>query len=240
MCTVSFIPLREGVMITSNRDERHTRPVAIPPMIYHDHHTAMLYPKDTSAGGTWIGANENGACAVLLNGAFEKHISHPPYRQSRGLIIPSILQSTDPLYEMQCYNCHGIEPFTLVLYYQSQLFRFTWDEKQLHLQNLKASLSHIWSSSTLYPEDTRRQRELWFRDWQAEIPRPSIKDTWLFHTTAGKGDRHNGLLMNRNNTVFTVSITSVEINTGGMIMRYRDVQQNSDCEISMGLKANTE
>ena len=52
----------------------------------------IIFPKDAKAGGTWFAAADTGVIAVLLNGAFKKHIAQPPYRKSRGLILLEIMQ----------------------------------------------------------------------------------------------------------------------------------------------------
>ena len=72
MCTVSFIPLQNGFLLTSNRDEKIYRPT-IAPQVYIENDLKLLYPKDEKAGGTWIVAKEDGTTIVLLNGAFVNH-----------------------------------------------------------------------------------------------------------------------------------------------------------------------
>ena len=74
MCTVTFIPTGDKYFITSNRDEKNTRKFAIPPSAYEFESGKIFFPKDGDRGGSWIAIHENGNAAVLLNGAFEKHI----------------------------------------------------------------------------------------------------------------------------------------------------------------------
>ena len=83
MCTVTFIPVKKSVFITHNRDEQNLRTKALAPEHSLVHGTALLFPRDGKAGGSWAGMNEFGHAAVLLNGAFEKHLPKPPYRKSR-------------------------------------------------------------------------------------------------------------------------------------------------------------
>jgi len=84
MCTVSFIPVGGKLFISSNRDEKRSRKIALPPAQYEYNELKFVFPKDADAGGTWIAVKENGDAAVLLNGAFINHIAEPPYRKSRG------------------------------------------------------------------------------------------------------------------------------------------------------------
>ena len=84
MCTVTFIPARQRIYLTSNRDEKNWRTDALPPAVYPAGSGQMMYPKDGDAGGTWIAAHDNGNAIVFLNGGMEAHNPQPPYRKSRG------------------------------------------------------------------------------------------------------------------------------------------------------------
>src|SRR5687768_1683567 len=95
MCTVTFIPVRDKIYITSNRDEKHWRSPALEPAVYPFSTGRLLFPKDADAGGTWIAAHENGQTIVFLNGGFVCHTPNPPYRRSRGLILLDLLNSAN-------------------------------------------------------------------------------------------------------------------------------------------------
>ena len=85
MCTVTFIPTKEKYFITSNRDEKNIRKQGYCPCrILRSIKRKLIFPKDGDAGGTWIALHENGNAAVLLNGAFEKHISDAALSQKPG------------------------------------------------------------------------------------------------------------------------------------------------------------
>jgi hypothetical protein len=47
-----------------------------------------------------------------------------------------------------------------------------------------------------------------------------------FHLFAGDGDKTNDVLMNRNNELFTVSITQLERNGNDSVFHYFDLQNN--------------
>jgi len=91
MCTVSFIPLQNGFLLTSNRDEKSYRPT-ISPQVYTENEMKLLYPKDEKAGGTWIVARNDGTSIILLNGAFINHIKLTNYRKSRGQFYWKLLK----------------------------------------------------------------------------------------------------------------------------------------------------
>lgn len=224
MCTVSFIPVKEKVFITSNRDEKHWRLPAKLPTHYSFSNCEMIFPKDGDAGGTWISMCNNGNAGVLLNGAFQKHERKQMYNRSRGLVFLDIMDNARPLHAFLKNSLVGIEPFTLILWQQNNLYECRWDaDEKKHCKNLPAYRPYLWSSSTLYDNEVRKKRELWFAKWLNQHPLPTQEEILQFHRFAGDGDRANNLLMNRNGKVFTVSMTGIEIGTekGGMI--YNDV-----------------
>ena len=97
MCTVTYIPQKNGMILTSNRDEHISRGIALYPEFYQLNDKKLAFPKDSKAGGTWFISNEQGDAGVLLNGAFEKHIPQPTYRKSRGWLLPEIFQTPVPI-----------------------------------------------------------------------------------------------------------------------------------------------
>ena len=46
MCTVTYIPHHNGYLLTSSRDERFSRPAALPPAEFKLEGRTLLYPKD--------------------------------------------------------------------------------------------------------------------------------------------------------------------------------------------------
>ena len=50
-----------------NRDERRDRRAATPPAVHRLQHRTAIYPVDPVGGGTWIGVNDAGLAAALLN-----------------------------------------------------------------------------------------------------------------------------------------------------------------------------
>ena len=86
MCTVTYIPNKDGFILTSNRDENAARsPKNITRIDQNG--TELVFPRDTTAGGTWIAVSETNRMVCVLNGAFDKHKHRPPYRRSRGLLV---------------------------------------------------------------------------------------------------------------------------------------------------------
>lgn len=224
MCTVTFIPAKDGCFITSNRDEKAGRKQALPPASYSCDQVALLYPKDADAGGTWIALHNNGNAAVLLNGAFIAHVSQPPYKKSRGLIFLDVISSDMPVEKFQRIDLTNIEPFTLVVFDDNNLYECRWDGSRKYHKQLNKNKPHIWSSATLYNEEIIKKREQWFAEWLNNNPNASMQEILHFHRFAGEGDIQNDLLMNRDNNMLTVSLTGIELNDEKASMHYIDLK----------------
>lgn len=234
MCTVSFLPVRDKMYLTSNRDEKAWRKPAQTPEVYSLRNCDMVFPKDGDSGGTWITLCSNGNAGVLLNGAFEAHRRRESYRRSRGLVFLEIMDSRRPLNAFLKQSLQGIEPFTLVLWQDGNLYECRWDESEKrYVRALKNYRPHIWSSATLYDKEVRQRREQWFLQWLNEHPLPTRREILRFHHFGGNGDRQNDLRMNRDGKVFTVSITGMEITGEKGSLFYTDVQthETTYCEL---------
>jgi hypothetical protein len=233
MCTVTFIPGRDHIYLTSNRDEKHWRQDAIEPNVYEFISGKILFPKDADAGGTWIAAHENGNAIVFLNGGFVAHQPQPPYRKSRGLILLDLIEGSTPYNSFLAVKLNNIEPFTAVIWDDEHLFECRWDGKEKHNKQLDEKLPHIWSSVTLYDEETIRKRNRWFGEWLNNKSVPAWDEILHFHQFTGDGDSHNDLRMNRHGKVFTVSVTSLHISAQKASMQYVDLKNNRSSEQSL-------
>src|SRR5690349_14149458 len=146
MCTVSFVKSNGRIIITSNRDEKIIRPAAIPPRNYTVNGKNVIFPKDPKAGGTWYIVDEKGTVLVLLNGAEEKHQLESSYRKSRGLIVLELISEDSSKDYWDKINLDNIEPFTIVLFQDNQLFQLRWNGNQKEKVILDTDEKHIWSS----------------------------------------------------------------------------------------------
>lgn len=224
MCTVTFIPAKDSIFLTSNRDEKNWRTDAHPPAIHAFSSGKMIFPKDSHAGGTWISSHENGNVVIFLNGAFRAHHPSPPYRKSRGLILLDIIDHSTPFNCFLAINLNNIEPFTAVIFDNQHLFECRWDGEKKHHAELDTTKHHIWSSATLYDDEIARKRNQWFHEWILQNPEPEQEQILAFHQFTGDGDPNNDLLMNRDGKVFTVSITSIALSPAKMEMKYLDLK----------------
>jgi hypothetical protein len=226
MCTVSFIPLGEKICITSNRDEKQGRSRGLYPSIHKFTSGNIMFPQDAGPGGTWFAVHENGNALVFLNGGHKSHIPKPPYRKSRGLVLLDLIDQVDPIGHFQDLDLNSIEPFTAIFYSDGSLMEGIWDGQDRTLRAKNPERPHIWASVTLYDQKAERDRRTWFEKWLGVHPHPTQADILDFHRFSGDGDHHYNLLMNRNDLVFTVSITSVEISPGYANLQYVDVLED--------------
>jgi uncharacterized protein with NRDE domain len=223
MCTVSFVCSNDTIIITSNRDEKIIRPSAIPPKSYTLNGKNIIYPKDPKGGGTWYVVDEKGTVLVLLNGADEKHEVHLPYRKSRGQIVLEMIGSVSPKEFWDEIDLENIEPFTLVLFQNKQLFQLRWNGIEKSTIHLDIHKNHVWSSSTLYSKEIREQRSSWFYTFlknNLEITEDKMLD---FHRYTEADNNEHGLVINRKNEMKTLSITQSVIEKNKVIIHHLDL-----------------
>ncbi|MFV8393951.1 NRDE family protein [Flavobacterium sp. LB2P6] len=232
MCTVSFVATNDKIIITSNRDEKTVRPSAIPPRSYTVNGKNLIFPKDPKAGGTWFVANADGTILVLLNGAEEKHEVQLPYRKSRGLIVLEMISSNSPKDFWTEIDLENIEPFTLILFQNNALFQLRWNGKEKETTFLDIHQNHIWSSSTLYPSAIREKRAKWFHTFMHDNSEISESKMYDFHRYTEEGNDENGLVINRNDEMKTLSITQAVIEKNKVIILHYDLIVQEDFSTS--------
>ncbi|MDN3585970.1 NRDE family protein [Pedobacter aquatilis] len=225
MCTVTYVPIADGFILTSNRDEKKTRSIAIRPTLCNSKNFKIVYPKDPDGKGSWIAFNTTGIAIVLLNGAFVKHESKPFYHKSRGLVLMEIISANNPKAELSNLVLEGIEPFTLIVCEKHFLTEFRWDGVLAHTINLDPKMANIWSSATLYDKFAGLKRAKWFENWQLQTLAPKEIDIMNFHHFTGESC-FEGLVINREK-VKTVSITCVAVRRKKISMTYKDLQNET-------------
>jgi hypothetical protein len=116
MCTLSFVPKADGFLLAMNRDEQRSRASGLPPAVRRCGGLAAVYPSEPG-GGTWVGINEAGLCAALINWYSRPQLRSAP-AFSRGMIIPRLL-SCSSLEEAErsllSLPVSRLNPFRLIL-----------------------------------------------------------------------------------------------------------------------------
>ncbi|MDF2455507.1 MAG: hypothetical protein K0R51_1500 [Cytophagaceae bacterium] len=211
MCTVSYVPLERGFILTSNRDELAGRPASLPPDFYEmSQGFSLYYPKDPAGKGSWIAASEDERIVCLLNGAFRPHPHLPPYDRSRGLVALEAFQYETAFEFYQKVNLKDVEPFTMVMVWAGLLFEFRWNGKEKHFISLP-NQPHLWASATLYKEEIITLKRNWLNEYLETNQQPSQADMVNFHEYGGIPDLTNGMRISRSNGLQTLSITSFQV-----------------------------
>lgn len=232
MCTVSYITHGNKRIITSNRDEHVSRPAAFHPKEEYVNGFKITYPRDPKGKGTWFALRGDGVGIVLLNGAFKKHTPKQNYALSRGLIVLQIISDKEPENQLSKIDLLEIEPFTLVFFDGKQLLEFRWDGTTKHKKQLNPDENYIWSSTTLYDEIAKVQREKLFNKFLEETSSLTENAVIDFHL-GNNDDFENGFIIKRQSGLQTVSITQAQIGKGAIDMTYFDLRNTkNDSHIS--------
>jgi uncharacterized protein with NRDE domain len=225
MCTLTFIGTKNGYCLTSNRDEKVSRGKAITPKKHEIKGKTITFPKDTTAGGTWV-AHDEKSILVLLNGANEKHKPTGNYRKSRGLIVLDLIGSENPIEEWKNIDLENIEPFTIVYFDGENLVQWQWNSVEKTTKQFNKEEPHIWSSATLYEPEIRVERASWFAQFHQEKESISSEELLHFHQFEQATNSDYGLKINRNNILKTVSITQCIWQPNAIKMQYLDLLES--------------
>jgi hypothetical protein len=152
MCTLSFLPQRNGYLLAMNRDELKTRTISVPPALHRVGQLELLYPQEPS-GGTWIGANSHGTLLAIMNcNAPQNFSSVTPRLQTRGTIIPAMLieeslNATDRA--LGVFSFAGMHPFRLFGIFPGEFLirEWHWNGNRLNSRDHSWIRNHWFSSS---------------------------------------------------------------------------------------------
>lgn len=214
MCTVTLLMESREFILTMNRDEQRSRAPEIPP---EQHASGVLYPIDGAAGGTWIGVNQHGVAACLLN-HYVAAASLPKTEfplKSRGLIIPELLAKGNGeaclSFLTGAFNPQEYSPFFLIIVTESGAFEAAWNgTNPFRLEPLDTSNGPIMrTSSSWNSEAVCAWRVERFEAWNAEsnVPNRRVLD---FHRLQEPGKKEWSPLMSRTETA-TRSITQLHV-----------------------------
>jgi hypothetical protein len=214
MCTVSYLPIPGGFVLTTNRDEDPGRKTGQPEKITLANGCMITTPLDLEKGGSWIAADESGRATCLLNGAFARHKRQPPYLRSRGKLVLEAFEAPDFDFFSENISLSGMEPFTQVFISPQRLLKMVWDGSRKYLWELAESTPHLWSSPTLYSPAQHGAKEVYFKEalrqgkWDPEY-------ILMIHGNDGESP----FILSRP-TVRTVSITQVIMQGVPVVMKY--------------------
>ena len=228
MCTLTIGRRSDWLLVTVNRDETRLREAASAPEIFgpHQHGSASwAAPIDGACGGTWIGANDRGVVACLLNLWEDGLPAEPQEAISRGKIIPRLLAAGRPgdclAWLEERFDPRRFRPFRLIVVSDRGIQAATWRGRgSLSFRQTPRADWTLFTSSSWKPSEVaawRRKRfERWLEegcDFQGDLP--------SFHRIHSPCHREWGPLMKRNESV-TRSITQVALSRrqGRVELRY--------------------
>ena len=241
MCTVTYIPptVDYSFILTTNRDEKEYRRTEAP-AIHERNGLSLCFPQDILAGGSWIAANGEGRLCCLLNGAFVAHQKQEFHTYSRGKVLLDFVSGKEEvsvLFEKEDFT--NVEPFTIVTIEHDggtiiQINECIWDGTRRHFRELDKRQAYIWSSVTLYSEESRNLRKEWFykflQEYRAQI---SPEKVFIFHSDTHTLDHSVNLIMHREGGLKTVSITQVTPHNDKLLMNYFDLVEDANHKIEI-------
>lgn len=247
MCTVTLIPVggdaaaggsggdaARGWRLACNRDEQRTRKRGQPPRVMSiGGGRRAIMPIDPESDGTWIGVNDMGLAAVLLNANVETLDRRPAWRvrdgvaadeprRSRGGIVPAILACDDlPHVEawLDQFNPQLYPPFRLMACHGGQLLQAWSDGTCLATSNRAWDSPIMLTSSGLGDAVVEPPRRGLFRQMFDCPPArwPEAQDAFHRHRFAGQP--HLSVNMSRADAR-TVSLTVIECDGTTAVMTY--------------------
>jgi hypothetical protein len=233
MCTVTIVPRGHGgFRLVSNRDERHTRADALAPASHRVAGRTITYPIDPASGGTWVGVNDSGIAAAVLN-----NTPRPPVacafrarRPSRGSIIPSLLglHSFDAmLASAQSMDLTWFEPFTLVIARGRHVAVVTNKHGRASVNVLDASVPLLFTTSSLGDDVVDPPRRELFDALVRGGRSTWLRAQFLFHRMH-RVDRPDLSVLMARADARTVSRTTVDVNGSTARLTYRRLASAAD------------
>jgi hypothetical protein len=233
VCTLSFLPAKDGYLAAMNRDEQRARPAALPPTIRKNAAFPVLYPQEPG-GGTWIGANARGNLLALLNWYAKEPGQIGQKKRSRGEIIPAIVAegtAESTRCALQQVSLAGLFPFRLFGFFPAErlIHEWRWDTQALVVK-CYSWRRHHWFSSSCSDQKAAAQRGAACQ--QAGREDLGDLEAWLrkLHASHHPEPGPFSLCVHRKDTA-TVSYTEVRYDERGLQMRY---QAGNPCQTVAG------
>jgi uncharacterized protein with NRDE domain len=137
------------LIVAANRDEFFTRPSAPPEIMAYN--PAILAGKDLLAGGTWLGVNEYGLVAGILNRRSDAERDASAVR-SRGLLCLEVLKAKDPVHACSFLSRErgsSYRPFNLLIANAEAAYVGYNSEEKIHCSKLPKGL-HVFSNTSVH------------------------------------------------------------------------------------------
>lgn len=144
------------IVVAANRDEHYDRPSAPPEL--GAGRPVVLAGKDLVAGGTWLGVNEHGLLAGILNRRVNQEPMNKNSFRSRGLLCLDLLALESAAHAAVYLQEHQgaiYQPFTLVLADAAGAWTASNFEDGMQTANLNRGL-HVFSNTGAHDEGSEK------------------------------------------------------------------------------------
>ncbi len=243
MCTLTFVPTEDGYVAGMNRDEKLTRPRAIPPKRFDFPGATALFPRESS-GGTWIGCNSHGNLLALLNWNDVEPRFDGVNLRSRGVLIPELIGGDDFAHAYARYaqlDLNGVFPFRLIGAFPGESVIAEWRWDGLRRQEFKFAWGkRHWFSSSVSDALARRERGRTCEKEKRDRSMDLVSWVKNLHQSHDPVPGPFSICVHRKDAA-TVSYTEVRCSGEGISMSYRSGSPcltdrfNSETSLSFGL-----
>ena len=223
MCTVTIVPDADGFRLMCNRDEQRKRAAALAPTRHVLVNGVAVYPIDPVGGGTWVGVNDAGIAAAILNRTVTTGGSRlTPNLRSRGLIVPALLQCRslrDALDVAACIDVSTFNPFRLVVVQPMAATIFRSDGASLTVHSIDPSRPCMLTSSSLGDRFVETPRTELFERLVVRHKGDAFDGQARFHAHRWPSRGALSVTMERSDAR-TVSRTTISVTSWGIELRY--------------------
>jgi uncharacterized protein with NRDE domain len=216
MCTLTIAPRLNGQnevsnwRLSFNRDEQRSRPAAVPPQRGQAGRRLAVYPRDPVSQGAWLGLNDAGFVAALLNINLLVPWRNTP-KVSRGRVVPWLLELASveaALERLFGLEVHGFAPFRVVLLRNEWIAQFSWDGRRTSIvAPSRLSSATFFTSSALGDALVDPPRRRLFKAVAGNFSSDIAQDA--FHSRRDAKHPELGVNMSRRDAA-TVSYSVVE------------------------------
>jgi Transport and Golgi organisation 2 len=223
MCTVSIVTTAGGFRCIFNRDERLSRSIAHAPIGRRLGERCAVFPVDPDGGGSWIGANDAGLVAMLLNRTAHPARSLPAPRFSRGTIVLGLLEHSTA--DAACGALSRLAPERFgafsVLVVQDRCARVITSDDLTERTDIVLVRPVMLTTSSLGDELVIEPRQSLFE--QLVLRRSDwIAGQEVFHRHQWAERPEVSVVMRRPDAA-TVSRTTIDVDRRGARMQYEDL-----------------
>ncbi|MDA7645651.1 hypothetical protein N8642_04755 [bacterium] len=235
MCTVTFIPSREGYRVGMNRDEHRTRVKGVFSGPRTQGQTQVVGPAEPT-GGMWIGANSFGVTYALLNW-YSRPFDGIGKPISRGKLVESVAW-LGAKNEVQAYlvgqELKRFRPFRLVGVFgaEKKVSEWCWDGIQLGLLEHSWKIRH-WASSGFDELGAQQARRNVFESLSDSSELNGSQWLRSFHRSHLPEKGAMSVCMHRSEAA-TVSYTDFVVESGLVTVNYFD---GPPCEVASSAEA---